>query len=326
MKVDVPNDNSQLATPIILSIKGDSKEFMPNEDVPLTLIQDGRAVLQSSGSSEQADGNQLAASTFDKKGFCCLSHTTKVTKWNESFLKGMIFGSQISRVYAHEVEDIIRNILLPNYEIIEVDRPPAVLRRGPGSKNKDVYGSGVHQDYGVTFLDYTNNVEIQKKWESEEVKGMMVINFWRPIGGYTDDNPMMYKPLALCDPATVHMSDTVHVGYKAELFGGVKGKTTDQMTLKNNPNHKWYYYPRMTDDEVLVFKQIEVWKDDLEPREEFPIRGCFHAAIDDVITPEDTEPRRSTECRVLVYLGEKKDVHDTNPWTPPSSKPACIIS
>lgn len=217
MKSDVPNDNSQSATPIILSIKGDSSEFRPNEDVPLTLIQDGRAVLQS-GSSEQ-DCNQLAASTFDKKGFCCLSHTTKVTKWNESFLKGMLFGSQISRVYAHEVEDIIRNKLLPNYEIIEVDCPPAVLRRGPGSNNKDVYGSGVHQDYGVTFLDYINNVsafdpsgfaikEIQKKW-----KGIMVINFWRPIGGYTDDNPMFYKPLALCDPSTVHMNDTVHVGY-----------------------------------------------------------------------------------------------------------------
>ena len=104
MKSDVA---SQLATPIILSINGDSEQFMPNEDVPLTLIQDGRAVLQS-GSSEEADGNQLAASTFDEKGFCCLSHTTKVTKWNESFIKGMLFGSQISRVYAHEVEDIIR--------------------------------------------------------------------------------------------------------------------------------------------------------------------------------------------------------------------------
>jgi len=279
----------------------------------------------------------LASSTFDKKGFCCLSHTTKVTKWNESFPKGMLFGSQISRVYAHEVEDIIRNKLLPNYEVIEVDCPPAVLRRGPGSNNKDVYGSGVHQDYGVTFLDYINNVsafdpsgfaikEIQKKWDSKEVKGIMVINFWRPIGGYTDDNPMLYKPLALCDPSTVHMNDTVHVGYKAELFGGVAGKTTDQMSLKNNPNHKWYYYPRMTDDEVLVFKQIEVWKDDLEPREEFPIRGVFHVAVDDPNTPEGTEPRCSTECRVLVYLGEKKDdQNNTDPWTPSVSK-SCVIS
>ena len=55
MKPEVANDNNSQSTPIILSIKGDSSEFMPNEDVPLTLIQDGR-VLQSSGSSEQ-DGN-----------------------------------------------------------------------------------------------------------------------------------------------------------------------------------------------------------------------------------------------------------------------------
>ena len=82
----------------------------------------------------------------------------------------------------------------------------------------------------------------------------------------------------------------------------------------------------MTDDEVLVFKQIEVWKNDLEPREEFPIRGCFHAALDDPNTPEGTEPRCSTECRVLVYLGEKKDdQNNTDPWTPPVSK-SCVIS
>ena len=250
----------------------------------------------------------------------------------------MIFGSDISRVYATEVESILRNTILPDYDVIEVDCPPAVLRRGPGSRN-NFYGSGVHQDYGLTFQDYITGVSaydpsgyaiksIQEKYDRDEVKGIMVINVWRPIGGYVAEIPMMYKPLAVCDPATVKVEDTVHTGYDAQLFGGAKGKTTDQMSLKSNAAHDWYYYPRMTDNEVLVFKQIEVWKNDPKERKEMPVRGCFHTALDDPNTPEGTAPRCSTECRVLVYLGEKSsDMGRDRLWTPPASKfsDACAI-
>ena len=91
------------------------------------------------------------------------------------------------------------------------------------------------------------------------------------------------------------------------------------MSLKYNPLHQWYYYPAMNDDEVLIFKQLEVWKDDnLKPREEILIRGCFHTSIDDPNTPAGNPPRQSTECRVTVYIGsKKKEEAQLEPWTPP---------
>ena len=36
------------------------------------------------------------------------------------------------------------------------------------------------------------------------------------------------------------------------------------LNLKENPKHKWYYYPNMTTDEVLVFKQAHFRKGQVE--------------------------------------------------------------
>lgn len=148
----------------------------------------------------------------------------------------------------------------------------------------------------------------------------MVINFWRPIGGYTKENPLRSKPLAVCDPAFVANGDTVHTALDAKSVGGLKGKQTDQMALKYSPQQQWYYYPNMTDDEVLVFKQFEVWKDDsMDKREALPVRGVFHTAFVDPNTPEGSPPRQSTECRVQVFIGKRKEEDAAEEkWTPPA--------
>lgn len=333
IKPDVVVDNTQSAGPIILSLDslGKSRYHLSEDETPTTVVRDARAAfMPSDGDTNREQNVMAAASTFDRVGFCCLPHKSKVRTWNED--RGMLLGSDVSRVYRYEIESIVRNILLRQYAVIEVDCPPAVLKRGPGSKN-NFYGSGVHQDFGLTLQDYLNNYYaydptsgsiakgVRKKFDGDEVTGVMVINFWRPVGGYTKDNPLRMKPLAVCDPSTVNTEDTFHYGLDAKPFGGREGRTTDQMGLKANSNHGWYYYPQMTDDEVLVFKQLEVWKTDTERREDMPVRGCFHTAIDDPNTPVDASPRSSTEFRVLVYIGKEKDADTAEretSWAPPA--------
>eukprot|EP00579_Thalassiosira_antarctica_P031041 CAMPEP_0202032376 /NCGR_PEP_ID=MMETSP0905-20130828/65496_1 /ASSEMBLY_ACC=CAM_ASM_000554 /TAXON_ID=420261 /ORGANISM="Thalassiosira antarctica, Strain CCMP982" /LENGTH=71 /DNA_ID=CAMNT_0048596235 /DNA_START=663 /DNA_END=878 /DNA_ORIENTATION=- len=71
----------------------------------------------------------------------------------------------------------------------------------------------------------------------------------------------------------------------------------------------------MTDDEVLVFKQLEIWKDDpLEKREEIAVRGCFHTAFDYSNTQDGAPRRQSAEYRMLVFVGKKRGGEDdSNP-------------
>lgn len=106
------------------------------------------------------------------------------------------------------------------------------------------------------------------------------------------------KPLAVCDPNTVDRKDhvpTALVGFPATKDGA----DTSQGSLRFNPNQKWYYYPEMTNDEVMVFKQFEYFKDvDADEKKE---RTCFHTAFDHPSTPWRAEKRQSNEHRIAIY-------------------------
>ena len=52
------------------------------------------------------------------------------------------------------------------------------------------------------------------------------------------------------------------------------GKPTRQLSLKYNPNHRWYYYPEMKNDEVLAMIGFSCFKD-----------GAYHNAFEDPLTP-----------------------------------------
>jgi len=325
VRPEIVPDNRQSAQKIIVDAHKDNDVYFPLEEGPNVQVKDARTIQGDSLSVENA------CDLFRDKGFCLFPQKTQVKNWNEDYIKGIVFGSDISKAYAPELEAIIRNHLLSDYHVVKVECPAAVLRRGPQSKN-NFYGSGVHQDYGLTLEDFKNNkdaydpsgqasTETQTKFDQEAVCGIMIINFWRPIDGYTKENPLVTKPLAVCDSASVKTADTLHTGLNAEAFGGLKGKLTDQMALKHSPDQRWFYYPNMIDDEVLVFKQLEIWKDDpLDKREEMPGRGCFHTAFEDPNTPEGAPPRKSTECRVVVYVGKKKTDEEkgAEPWIPPA--------
>ena len=76
---------------------------------------------------------------------------------------------------------------------------PAVLRRGPGTKQPlyaqgippPFYSHGVHQDYGLTPDEYQMQVtaygdekygkEWRTRFDDESVKGMTLLCLWRPV-------------------------------------------------------------------------------------------------------------------------------------------------
>ena len=73
---------------------------------------------------------------------------------------------------------------------------------------------------------------------------------------------------------------------------------THHVGLRFNPGQRWYFYPRMTADEVLVFKIFQLTRHE-EPQ---MYRACFHSAVADPGTPPDAQPRQSCEHRVGVML------------------------
>ena len=169
----------------------------------------------------------------------------------------------------------------------------------------NMYANGIHQDFGKGRSSYIDNLNAyaeesgykaetwEEKFDREEVQKFMMLCFWRPTNM---EGKLQHQPLALLDPRTVKLDDIVPTG----MIGFTKsGLATSQLMLKHSEDHMWYYFPDMTNDEVICFKQYELHKDETEETE---FKTCMHSAFEDPNTPWFAEKRQSCEHRVGVYL------------------------
>jgi hypothetical protein len=255
---------------------------------PSITVHDAR-LLQSDRASD--------AAFFAAHGFVLLTAPVAVHDWD---CDQSLPDNDITRLYFPLVEQIIRTRLLPGRRV-DVNHFGPVLRRGPGTANPQ-YANGAHQDYGLTADDFEHSVAAfagpgagrgwRAGYERSDVESFMVLDFWRTAGMA---GPLEHMPLALCDPSTVDTADIVETELEGIAPAGAK---THHMCLRNNPAQRWYYYPRMTPDELLVFKLFQATRGEHPPR----LASCIHSAIVDPTTPAGAAARQSCEHRVSVTV------------------------
>jgi hypothetical protein len=112
---------------------------------------------------------------------------------------------------------------------------------------------------------------------------VQIINLWRPIRG-----PLLDSPLAVCDAQTVRPNELV----ASDLV--YPHRVGETYSVKYNPDHQWFYVPKMTADEVLLLKCFDSKTDGRA-------RFAPHTAFADPTTPPDAPPRESIELRTLVF-------------------------
>ena len=253
-------------------------------------IDDARP-LQAEAASE--------AAFFDAHGFVLLPHETEVRDWDVDPARSA--DSEVVRLYYPEIEKLVRERLYPG-KSIDVHQWSPPLRRGRDTLTPQ-YANGVHSDYGVTPEDFEVSVEAfaqrqaaegwRRGYERAEVEAFAMIDFWRPTNMR---GALMHMPLALCDPSSVDVADLIPTAMTGIAPSGLP---TNHVALRYNPSQRWYYYPRMGVDEVLVFKLFECRKDDPAPSR---LRSVFHTAFADPDAPEDAEGRQSCEHRVGITI------------------------
>ena len=125
-----------------------------------------------------------------------------------------------------------------------------------------------------------------------------IINVWRNVA----PEPVATYPMALCDAQSVRPEDLVvfEIHYRDRIG--------ENYFAKAAAGHEWFYYPGMSDEEVLLLKQWDSGGamaqtegesgDALEP--DSPCTFSFHTAFDDPDSPSDAPERWSTEVRCLV--------------------------
>lgn len=141
----------------------------------------------------------------------------------------------------------------------------------------------VHCDF--TVASARRRLEQELGGDGANVARYAIVNLWRSIR-----HPVLDAPLALCDarsvdPADLVASDIFYPDRQGEIYQAM-----------HSAAHRWSYFPAMTRDEVLVFKQFD----------SAPLASHTpHAAFEHPATPAGTPLRESIEIRcLLIYEGD----------------------
>ena len=111
-----------------------------------------------------------------------------------------------------------------------------------------------------------------------------IVNVWRSIKG-----TVRHAPLALCDASSVAPGDLIPVERRArERIGEI------QLAV-HSPGHRWFYFPEMRPDEVLLLKTYDSAADGRA-------RFTIHTSFDDPNAAADAPSRESIETRCFVFF------------------------
>ncbi len=134
----------------------------------------------------------------------------------------------------------------------------------------------------------------------DEGKRFALINVWRNI----DDSPVMSNPLALCDGYSKANDDLVvfEIHYHDRIG--------ENYFAKYSAYHKWWYYPFLTQDEIILIKQWDSAGEFAQSKgahadssnSNAPCTFSLHSAFSDPNTPTDAPERKSVEVRCVAFF------------------------
>ena len=223
------------------------------------------------------DGRPLRE-TFDLEthGFEFVDHpTTMVNFFDEAELKS---------VYYKEVEELVKQ-RTGAARVYVFDH---TLRSGDeGFRNEHLVRepvARVHNDY--TEWSGPNRVRDLLPDEAEDLleRRFAIVQVWRAIR-----NPIESDPLGICDARSLAEQDLV---ISERRYPDRIGQTYQ---IAYNPDHEWYYFPRMARDEAMVFKVFDSATDGRA-------RFTAHSAFADPTSPQNAAPRESIEMRTIAFF------------------------
>jgi hypothetical protein len=213
---------------------------------------------------------------LDRNGFRFVRHDTRVRDFFDE--------DEIRRVYYPEMEALIKaesgakRVVVFDHTLRTADDDEREAR-----KIREVVRR-VHNDY--TEWSGPQRVRDLLPDEADDLltRRFAIIQVWRPIR-----HPVETAPLAIADAGSVSFDDFV---ISERRYPNRIGQT---YAITHNPEHKWYWFPRMRRDEALVFKVFDSLKDGRA-------RWTAHTAFDDPTAPPNARPRESIEIRTLAFF------------------------
>ena len=230
---------------------------------------------------------RLLANDFslDAEGFAFAEHVTQVTDFYDD--------AQLTSVYKPEIEKLIAR-LTGAREVVVFDH----TRRSSDGAHREEHNW--RDPVPLPHCDYTDQSAAQRMRDvfpddaDARLAGRFaVVNAWQSITG-----PVEQWPVAVCDARSIN-DDKMHTIVRAAPHRAEPSfeysRSSETRHASYDANHRWFHFPRMTRDEVLLFKNYDTLRDGTA-------RYALHSAFEDPNSPPDPAPRESIESRCFLFF------------------------
>jgi len=217
------------------------------------------------------------ATSLDREGFELHAHATGI----EDFYK----IEQVQASYDREIIALVLSATGAEDAMVFDHTLRSDSRAIRGTQNTREPASVIHNDYSddsarkrLTDLLPTDQAKARLQ------KRFAIVNVWRSIKGTIFDSA-----LACCDARSLADNDLIASERRAAERVG------ELQLVRWNSSHRWFYFPRMQQDEALLIKTYDSAVDGRA-------RRSVHTAFHDSTAPVDAPARESIESRLLVFF------------------------
>ena len=223
--------------------------------------------------------------SLDVEGFTLAEQATTVSDFNDD--------GQLDNIYTREIEALIARAAGATSAVV-FDH----TRRSTNRAHREKFAS--RDPVPAPHSDYTDASAFQRmrdKFGDAEAAARLtrrfsIVNAWRSMGGTLEQ-----WPLTVCDARTIDDSRLTQTRREAPVRPDPSfeyNRPSETRHAVFDPAHTWYWFPHMTAEEVLLFKNYDT-------RTDGTARYALHSAFEDPDTPANPAPRETIETRAFVF-------------------------
>jgi hypothetical protein len=213
---------------------------------------------------------------LDRQGFQLVHQETAVRDFYDR--------AEVEKVYYREIEALLKEATGAEKVVVFDHQVRNIELSKQGEKDAREYVRTVHNDYTAKSGPRRVRDHLPAEEAEERLRHRFAeINVWRPIRG-----PIESTPLAVCDARSIDPNDFVPTDFV------YRDKVGEVYRFTYNPQHRWYYFPRLERNEAILLKCYD-------SKEDGRARFSAHSAFDDPTSSPDAAPRESIEVRALVF-------------------------
>lgn len=213
---------------------------------------------------------------LDTHGFEMLGHARPAVDWDDAEAVAEAYYGQVSALVLERTGG--NRTFLFDHTVRHGDE---AVRAARGVREP---AYGVHNDYTHWSSRKRMRDLLPEEAETLVQRRFAIVQVWRPIR-----RPIKADPIAIADARTIRESDLIPVN---RISPGRVGETWQ---IARHPRQRFYWFPRMTPDEALLFK---VYDSATDGRARFTPHTAFRLPTQDATTP----PRESCEVRMFVFF------------------------